>query len=99
VDAYAAREDDNSGPAKWTIRNGLTLDKGNFALFLNQRKLECLTLFNIWLDSVDICRAVLEAKVQIFDLQGCSLADGGTALVESVMEGRGPREIRLARWS
>jgi hypothetical protein len=40
VEVYAARDDDESGPAKLTMYRKLTFDEGNLALFLDQRRLD-----------------------------------------------------------
>jgi hypothetical protein len=84
LEASAAREDDESGLAKLSIRGKLPFDERNFMLFLNQHKLECLALHYIHLRIEDACRALAEAEVQYLDLEECSLADGGATLVESV---------------
>jgi hypothetical protein len=76
------------GPAILTFSCALPFDERNFILFLNQqRNLECLSLYDICLESEEACRALAEADVQYLDLEGCSLADGGAALVGSVRDG------------
>jgi hypothetical protein len=97
VEASAARENQDSGPAKLSIRRRLPFDEVNFRRFLNQHRLESLTLFWIPLQYEESCRALAAADLQHLELPLCELADGGAALVESVKNGRGPRGLRLAR--
>jgi hypothetical protein len=95
VEASAARENQDSGPAKLSIWIGLPFDEGNFRLFLSQYNLRSLKLHDIRLDREESCRAVATADLQIIELDSCELEDGGAALVEAVREGRGPRALCL----
>jgi hypothetical protein len=97
VEASAQRETQESGPAKFTIRERLLFDEGNFRLFLSQHNLESLKLHGIRLRREESCRALVTADLQNLELPFCEVADGWAALVESVSEGRGPIELRLGR--
>jgi hypothetical protein len=96
VEASAARENQEAGPAKLTIWTSLAFDEGNFRLFLSQHRLESLTLHAMHLLHEESCRALAAADLQNLTLYG-ELLDGGAALVESVREGRGPRGLRLGQ--
>jgi hypothetical protein len=96
VEASAARENQESGPAKLTIRRSLLFDEENFRLFLSQHRLESLALYCISFRHEEICRALAAtADLQNLELHSCQLADGGAALVESVREGRGSRGLSI----
>jgi hypothetical protein len=96
LEASTARQDEDTGPAVLSILETLLFDEGNLVLFLNQRrKLESLTLQNIWLRTGEACRAVSLADVRKLHIHGCNFADDGAALIESLMQGRGPRELFL----
>jgi hypothetical protein len=69
VEAYAAREDEDSGLAMLAIWYEITFDERNFILFLNQRNLECMELYHTRLRSEEACRAVAEAEVQCLELE------------------------------
>jgi hypothetical protein len=98
VEASAARDNQDSGPAKLSIWFNLLFDEGNFRLFLSQPNLESLRLSFIRLRHEESCRALAAADLQNLELHSCGeLLDGGAALVESVSEGRGPRELCLER--
>jgi hypothetical protein len=63
-------------------------------LFLSQHKLESLDIRGIHLNSEVGCRAVATPQVQCLTLTDqCELEDGGAALVESIRQGRGPKEL------
>jgi hypothetical protein len=94
VEASAARENQESGPAKLRFLYGLPFNDRNLALFLSQHKLDSLFLFMIKLNSEASCRAVATSEVQCLTLSlGCRFEDGGAALVEAVKQGRGPQEL------
>jgi hypothetical protein len=94
VEASEARQDETSGPAKLSFVGTECFNARNLALFLNQHKLVSLELRVIHLDSEVSCRAVASAAVEYLLLGGgCDLEDGGTALVEAVREGRGPKDL------
>jgi hypothetical protein len=98
VEASAARENPESGPAKLTIRGRLLFDEGNFRLFLSQHRLESLALHGIHLLREESCRALAAADLRNLELSSsCWSVDGGAALVESVREGRGPRGLTIGR--
>jgi hypothetical protein len=97
VEASAARENQESGPAKLTIWDILPFDEVNFRLFLSQHRLESLTLYYIRSLPEENCRVLAAADLQNLEFLACELADGGAALVESVKDGRGPRGLRLGR--
>jgi hypothetical protein len=97
VEASASRRDVNSGPAKLCISGGLAFNDRNWALFLNQLKLDSLELSIMSIDCEVSCRAVATAEVQCLTLgDELDLEDGGAALVESVRQGRGPKELCFA---
>jgi hypothetical protein len=95
VEAFTARVD--SGPVKLRISGRLPFQNvEQCVLFLRQqRKLECLSMNYITLVD-DICRAVGAAEIPDLDLNGCTLEDGGAALVESVSLGRGPKGLSIS---
>jgi hypothetical protein len=95
MEALVAREDPEIGLAKLTIRYCLLFTEGNLVLFLDQLKIEALTLNEIDLETEEACRALAAAELQYLKLIKCELADGGAALVESVREGRGPKGLGL----
>jgi hypothetical protein len=96
LEALAARADSQTGLAKTlTIMTCLPFAEGILVLFLRQCKLECLVLQEILLESEDACQAMVVAELHILILDGCVLADGGAALVESLREGRGPKGLVL----
>jgi hypothetical protein len=64
VEAFAARENQEAGPCKLSIRGRLLIDEGNFRLFLSQYTLESLTLYGIVMRHVDSCRALATADLQ-----------------------------------
>jgi hypothetical protein len=98
VEASAARENQEAGPAKLTIRGRLPFNEGNFRLFLSQNRLESLKLYNIRLRHEESCRALAATDLQNLELHFCGeLPDGGAALVESVSEERGPRGLTIGR--
>jgi hypothetical protein len=97
VEASAARENQESGPAKLAIWYILPFDERNFRVFLSQHNLESLKLHRIPLRREESCRALAAADLQNLEFPACELADGGAALIESVSEGRGPRGLRLGR--
>jgi hypothetical protein len=99
VRAFAARQDETSGPAKLRFNNFLPFNDRNWALFLSQHKLESLELYCCDLESEVSCRAVATAEVRCLTLQRCDLEDGGAALVESVRQGHSPRELCFMRGS
>jgi hypothetical protein len=92
VEASAARQDVTSGPAKLRFVNSNPFNDRNWALLLNQLKLALLGLWRIKLSEVK-CRAMATAEVRCLTLEHCNLEDGGAALVESVRQGRGPKEL------
>jgi hypothetical protein len=49
------------------------------------------------LRSEEACRALAAAEVQYLEPDLCRFIDGGTALLESVREGRGPKGFHLER--
>jgi hypothetical protein len=98
VEASAARENQESGPAKLTIWDMLPFDEVNFRLFLSQHRLESLTLYYIRSLPEENCRVLAAADLQNLEFLACELADGGAALVECVKDGRGPRGLRLGRY-
>jgi hypothetical protein len=94
--ASTARQDEDTGPAILIIIETLLFDEGNLVLFLNQQhKLKSLTLQNILLRTEEACRAVSLADVRKLHIRGCNFADHGAALIESLREGRGPKELIL----
>jgi hypothetical protein len=93
VEASAARQDETSGPAKLRFDEIIPFNDRNWALFLSQHKLESLYLYMMDLNSEVSCRAVASAEAQCLTLGHRSLQDGGVALVESVGQGRGPRQL------
>jgi hypothetical protein len=94
VKASAARQDETSGPAKLCYAsNNCPFNDRNWALFLSQRRLDSLELRNIHFNSEVSCRAVASAGVRCLTLEYCNLDDEGAALVESVKQGRGPKEL------
>jgi hypothetical protein len=97
VEASAARQDETSGPAKLRFLHNLPFNDRNWALFLSQHKLESLDLCYLGLNSEVSCRAMATAEVRCLTFEHCNLEDGGAALVESVRQGRGPRELRFLR--
>jgi hypothetical protein len=93
LEAFAAREDSSS--VKLTISGQLPFNAQQFVVLLNQKKkLACLKLRHVPLVG-DICRALAAAEIQDLDLYGCTLEDGGVALVESVRKGRGPKGLSI----
>jgi hypothetical protein len=94
LEAFALRLD--SGPVKWRISGRLPFQNvEQFVLFLiQQRKLEYLSLSYLTLVG-DICRALVATEIPDLGLDGCTLEDGGVALVESVSVGRGPKDCLL----
>jgi hypothetical protein len=94
VEASAARQDKTLGPAKLRLYGKLIFDDRNWALFLSQHKLECLDISCVDLNSEVSCRALATVNVRCLTLGcKCNLEDGGVALVESVRQGRGPKEL------
>jgi hypothetical protein len=93
VEASAARQDKTSGPAKLCFVGGSNpFNDRNWSLFLSQHKLESLILC-IDLNSEVSCRAVASAEVRCLTLVNVKFEDEGVALVESVRQGRGPKEL------
>jgi hypothetical protein len=94
VEASAGRQDETSGPAKLRFlrRNPFTNDR-NWALFLNQHKLESLDLEDVEFESEASCRAIATAEIRFLKLSDCSLDDEGAAPVESVRQGLGPKRL------
>jgi hypothetical protein len=97
VEASAARENQESGPAKLSIWDILPFDEGHFRLFLSQHRLESLILLWIRLRHEESCSYLAAADLTYLELRSCELADGGAAHVESVREGRGPRGLSIGR--
>jgi hypothetical protein len=95
VEASAARENQEWGPAKLSIWGILPFNEANFRLFLSQHNLESLMLYNIHLRNEESCRALAAADLQKLELRSCTLSDGGEALVDFVRDGRGPRALCL----
>jgi hypothetical protein len=95
VEASAARRDKTSGPAKLCFHSTNPFNDRNWALFLSQHKLEYLYLCYAHLESEISCRAMATAQVRRLKLDYFNLEDEGAALVESVREGRGPKELCL----
>jgi hypothetical protein len=94
LEALAARGDLQTGLAKLSILERLPFAEGILVLFVHM--LKCLSLRYICLESEEACRAVAEAELQHLDLYNCKLdGDGGTSLVESIREGRGPKGLGL----
>jgi hypothetical protein len=93
VKSSTERQDKTSGPANLSFTYTLSFYDGYLALFLRQHKLEYLGLHNIELNSEVNCRAVATAHVRRLVLNSCKLEDEGAALVESVRQGRGPKEF------
>jgi hypothetical protein len=93
VEASAARQDETSGPAKLKFGIYIPFNDINWALFLSQHKLDYLQLHELGFYSDVGCRAVAIAEVRCLKLQQCDLGDEGAALVESVREGRSPRDL------
>jgi hypothetical protein len=94
VEASAARQDETSGPAKLRFTANNPFNDRNWALFLNQHKLESLDLNEIVMSEVS-CRAVATAEVRSLKFQFSALEDAGAALAESVRQGPGPKELFL----
>jgi hypothetical protein len=94
VEASASRRDVTSGPAKLSFLGELPLNEIYLSLFLSQRNLKLLHIkyVDFCLESEAICRAVAAADVRCLTFE-CELEDGGAALVESVRQGRGPKEL------
>jgi hypothetical protein len=93
VEASAARQDKTSGPAKLRFMFSLPFNDRNWALFLSQNNLDSLDLHCVDLSREVSYRAVTTAQVRCLHLGGCRLEDEGAALVESVKERRGPKEL------
>jgi hypothetical protein len=93
VEASAARQDVTSGQAKLRIVRNLLFNDRNCAVFLSQHKLESLELSNVDLDSEVTYRAIVTAGIRCLTLQHCDLEDEEAALVESVKDGSGPKEL------
>jgi hypothetical protein len=93
VEASVARLDETSGPANLRFFASNPFNDRNWALFLSQHKLKSLKLDMVELESEVSCRAVATAQVQLLELDDCELVDGGAALIESVRQGRGPKEL------
>jgi hypothetical protein len=93
VEASAGRQDETSGPTKLCFFARYLFNDRNWALFLSQHKLESLELRGLDLNSEVSCRAVATAQVRYLTVESCDLEDGGAALVESVRQGRGPKEL------
>jgi hypothetical protein len=95
AEASAARQDETSGLAKLRFWGSNPFNDRNLASFLYQRKLESLDLSMMELKNTS-CRALAAAQIQCLTLGYCvNLEDEGVALVESVREGRGPKELCL----
>jgi hypothetical protein len=98
VEASAARENQESGPAKLTIRGMHPFDEVNFRRFVNQHRLESLELNGIHLLHEESCRALAAADLRNLELSYYGeLPDRLAALVESVREGRGSRGLTIGR--
>jgi hypothetical protein len=93
VEAPASRRDVTSGPAELKFEGDLPFNETYLSLFSMQHKLECLYLSCVNLESEVSCRAVATADVRCLTFGECELEDGGAALVESVRQGRGPKEL------
>jgi hypothetical protein len=97
LEASAARKNQDSGPAKLSIRGRLPFDEGNFRLFLRQHRLESLKLYYIRLRQEESCRVLAAADLQNLELHWCGFVDGGAALVKAVRDGRGSRGLSLGQ--
>jgi hypothetical protein len=94
VEASTARQDETSGPAKLRFVSNNPFNDRNWIFFLSHHKLESLELKGVLLNSEVSCRAVATSQVRCLTLSyDCELEDGGAALVESVRQGLGPKEI------
>jgi hypothetical protein len=94
--ACAERQDEELGPKNLSFRWSLPFDEENLVASMDRLKLESLELCGIELSTEECCRAVSTAELQHLELDACGLrGDGGAALVESVREGRGPKELCL----
>jgi hypothetical protein len=93
LEALATRADPQTGLVKLSIRERLPFGEGILVLLLD--KLKSLSLQCIHLEGEDACRAVAVAELQYLNLSNCELGDGGVSLVESIREGRGPKELDL----
>jgi hypothetical protein len=82
-----------TGLAKLHFEGHNPFNDRNWAFFLSQHKLESLKLDQVDLNSEVSCRAVATAEVRCLTLQRCPLEDEGAALVESISQGRGPKEL------
>jgi hypothetical protein len=97
LEALAAREDPATGLATLTIVGCLPFADGILVLLLDQCEIISLTLIGIDLETEEACCALAAAELEYLSLSWCELADGGAALVESVREGRGPKELGLSK--
>jgi hypothetical protein len=95
LEALAARDDRDAGPAKLSICGTLPCGGNMFVLCLHQLNLVYLELFRVVLESDHICRAVAEVEVHDLRLIDCGCKDEGAALVESVRAERGPKGLDL----
>jgi hypothetical protein len=81
-------------PILWRLPPRDGLNDRNLALFLSQHQLDSLDLDAINLNNEVSCRAMTTAKVRCLTLSDeCELGEGGAARVESVRQGRGPKEL------
>jgi hypothetical protein len=93
LEVSAARQDETSGPAKLRLVGDLLFNGGNRFLFFSQLRLDSLAFSYVEFDEVS-CRALATVKVRCLTFgDECELEDGGVALVESVRQGRGPKEL------
>jgi hypothetical protein len=102
VEAYASRQDETSGPAnlfvdghdnEFNSHNPFEDEDWNF--FLSHQKLESLEIWGIGFS--EVCgRDVATAEVQRLTLGSIDFEDEGAALVESVRQGRGPKDLCFA---
>jgi hypothetical protein len=95
LEALVERGDPQTGLAKLSVAGGLPFAEGILILFVHM--LECLRLNRIDLESEEACCAVAAAELQSLNLAYCGLGDGGASLVESMKEGRGPKELLLVK--
>jgi hypothetical protein len=87
VEASAARENQESGPAKLSIWEMLLFNEANFRVFLSQHRLESLSLGDVHLRHEEICRAVAGADLQNLELPRCKLAGWSNPSGRDVVRG------------
>jgi hypothetical protein len=62
---------------------------------LVKERLDSLLLHFVHLESVILCKALAEAELPYLELTSCELGDKGSALIEAIKNGRGPKGLGL----